>query len=92
MTERAMNMKAKRFLELQAEYKAIEEQLDKLKAEMQKEMNEAEVYETNKYTFKWPIISKTAMDTTTFKVEHPDLYNIFSKTSSYRKFSVAAKA
>ena len=84
MTERAMNMKAKRFLELQAECKALEEQLDKLKVEMQEEMNEAEIFETNKYTFKWPIINKTTIDTTTFKAQHPDLYRIFSKTNSYR--------
>ena len=92
MTERAMNMKAKRFLELQEEVKELEEQMEALKAEMQEGMNKAEKYETNKYKFLWPIISKTAMDTKAFKAEHPDLFNIFSKTSSYRKFSVAVKA
>lgn len=92
MTERAMNMKAKKFLEIQAEIKELEEQLEKIKTEIQNEMNEAEAYETNKYKILWPIILSSKFDTKTFKVEHPDLYNIFSKGSSYRKFSVAVKA
>ena len=92
MTESAMNMKAKKYLELKAEYDALEEQLEKLKEEMQGEMNGAELFETNKYTFKWPVINKINFDTKTFKVKHPDLYNIFTSSNSYRKFSVVAKA
>ena len=92
MTEKAMNMKAKKYLELKAEYDALEEQLEKLKEEMQGEMNGAELFETNKYTFKWPVINKINFDTKTFKVKHPDLYNIFTSSNSYRKFSVVAKA
>lgn len=91
MTERAMNMKAKKYLELKAEYDALEEQLEKLKAEMKEEIGDAVVYETNKYTFKVPVINKGVFDTTTFKVEHPDLFNIFNKTIQYRKFSVVEK-
>lgn len=36
MTERAMNMKAKKYLELKAEYDALEEQLEKLKVDIEK--------------------------------------------------------
>ena len=91
MTERALNMKAKKYLELQTEIKALTEELDKLKAEMTAEMNEAVEMNTNKYIFKWPVINGSKFDTKTFKVEHPDLYNIFNKANPYRKFSVVEK-
>lgn len=91
MTERAMNMKAKRYLELKAEIDSLEEQLEKLKEEMQKEMNGQELFETNKYQFKWPVINASKFDAKTFKVKHPDLYNIFNIANPYRKFSVVEK-
>lgn len=91
MTERAMNMKAKRYLELKAEIDSLEEQLEKLKEEMQKEINGQELFETNKYQFKWPVINSSKFDAKTFKVKHPDLYNIFNIANPYRKFSVVEK-
>ena len=91
MTERALNMKAKKYLELQAEYKALEEQMNKLKAEMQEEIGDKVIFETNKYTFKLPFINRDCFDTKVFKVQHPDLFNIFNKTIQYRKFSIAEK-
>lgn len=91
MTERALNMKAKKFLELKAQYDALAEQMEKLKAEMQAEMNDAVELSTNKYIFKWPVINGSKFDTKTFKVKYPDLYNIFNKANPYRKFTVVEK-
>jgi predicted phage-related endonuclease len=86
-----MNMKAKKYLELKAEYDALGEQLDKLKSEMQKEMGDNVLFETNKYTFKLPFINRDIINTKAFKEQHPDLFNIFNKTIQYRKFSIAEK-
>ena len=91
MTERAINMKAKKYLELKAEYDALEERLEKLKKEMQEEIGDQVVFETSKYTFKVPFINRGNFDTKTFKVKHPDLFNIFNKTITYRTFSVVEK-
>lgn len=91
MTERAINMKAKKFMELQAEIKTLEEQLEKIKKEIQSEMGDIEELNTEKYLIKWIFVNQARFDTKTFKVEHPDLYNIFAKENTQRRFSVAAK-
>ena len=91
MIERAINMKAKKYMEIQSEIKELEKQLEKLKVEMTEAMNEDVELATNKYILKWPVINGSRFDTKTFKVEHPDLYNIFNKENPYRKFSVVEK-
>ena len=88
MTERAINIKAKRYMELDAEIKELKNQLDKLKAEIQDEMGEKEELSTKKYLIKWTIFSKAQFDTKGFKVAHPDLYNIFASDNTQRRFSV----
>ena len=91
MTERTMNMKAKKYLELKEIYDSLEKQMEKLKDDMKAEIGDDVVFETNKYTIKVPIISRDNFDTKTFKVQHPDLFNVFNKPIQYRKFNVIAK-
>ncbi len=91
MTERALNMKAKKYLELKSEYDALEKQLDKLKAEIQREVGDHVLLETNKYTFKAPFINKDIFNVKVFKVQHPALFNIFNKTIQYRRLTVIEK-
>lgn len=88
MTERAIDMKAKKILELEAEAKGLEKQIDKLKGEIQAEMGDREELNTKKYLIKWIFVDSSKFDTKAFKVAHPDLYNIFSKSNSCRRFSV----
>ena len=84
-------MRAKKFMALQAEIKELEEQLEKIKKEIQNEMGNTEELNTEKYLIKWIFVSQSRFDTKTFKVQHPDLYNIFAKDSTQRRFSVAEK-
>lgn len=91
MTERAINMKAKKYLELKAEYDALEKRLEKLKKEIQADIGDQTVLETNKYTLQSPFISRGNFDTNTFKAKHPELYNIFNKTITYRTLKVIEK-
>ena len=91
MTERAINMKAKKYMALQAEIKELKEQLEAIQAEIQKEMGNSEELNTEKYLIKWIFVNQSRFDTKTFKVEHPDLYNIFAKDAQQRRFSVAEK-
>lgn len=91
MTERAINMRAKKFMELQAEMAELKAQMEKIKKEIQDEMGMSEELNTEKYLIKWIFVNKAKFDTKTFKVEHPDLYNIFAKDSAERRFTVAAK-
>lgn len=91
MTERSLNMKARRYLALQAECKALEKEMEKLKAEMLEVMGDKELLETEKFILKFPFVNGSRFDTKTFKEKHPDLYNIFNIANPYRKFSVAEK-
>lgn len=91
MTERAINIKAKKFMALQAEIKELEAQLEKIKKEIQNEMGNTEELNTEKYLIKWIFVNQSKFDTKTFKAEHPDLYNIFAKDNTMRRFTVAEK-
>ena len=89
MTERMVNMKAKRLMELEAETKELEKEIAKLKSEIQAQMGDDEELSTNKYLIKWTFFSKAYFDTKGFKVAHPDLYNIFATDKKQRRFSVS---
>lgn len=91
MTERAINLKAKKFLELDAEIKELKKQQDKIKKDIQTEMGESEELATEKFLIRWTSFTKSIFDTKMFKAERPDLFNIFSKQSNERRFSVAVK-
>ena len=91
MTERAINMKAKKYMELKAEIDALEEQLELLKAQIQEEMGEDTELSTNKYVILWPVINSSRFDTKGFKEKYPDLYQIYNKENPYRKFTVKEK-
>ena len=88
MTERSINMKAKRLMELEAEAKLLGYRIDELKKEIQTEMGEQEELKTNHYLIKWTLFSQASFDTKGFKVAHPDLYNVFAKDKQMRRFSV----
>lgn len=91
MTERSLNMKAKKFIAIQSEIKELEDQLEKIKKEIQNEMGNNEELATEKYTIKWIFVNQSRFDTKAFKVKHPDLYSIFAKDAQQRRFSVAEK-
>ena len=90
MTERSINMRAKKLLELEVEAKELESRIEKLKKEIQTEMGERTELKTNTYLIRWTSFSQAFFDTKGFKVARPDLYNIFAKDKPMRRFSVKA--
>lgn len=88
MTERIINLKAKRIMELSEQIDALTAEQNKLKADIQGVMGESEELSTKNYVIKWIHICKQNFDTKAFKVAHPDLYNVFAKESNQRRFSV----
>ena len=91
MTERSINLRAAKLLQLEAEAKELGNRIKKLKEEIQKEMGDETEISTNKYLIKWILVNQSRFDTTGFKAEHPDLYNIWTKDAPQKKFSVAEK-
>lgn len=58
----------------------------RLKEEMQKRNTEELV--AGRYIVRWTTFIKSAFDSNAFKQIHADLYNLFQKTSTQRRFSV----
>lgn len=70
--------------ELAAEITAIE---DSIKAEMT--ARETEELITGEYKIRWKKVVSNRFDTTTFKKNHADLYEQYTKTTESRRFTVA---
>ncbi len=70
--------------ELAAEITGIE---DELKAEMLARGTEELI--TGEYKLRYKLVESTRFDTTAFKKAHADLYGLFSKQTSTRRFTVA---
>lgn len=88
MTDKTIDTKVKRILELDEQIKMLEEQRDKLKGEVQYVMGDNEELKTKKYIITWIHIAKQGFDTKRFKELHPDLYNIFAKVTQQRRFNI----
>lgn len=91
MTAKAIEYRARKLQELEAQKKVLEEQIDKVKAEIQEEMGQQEEMEAGKYLIKWIFINTSRFDTKTFKESYPELYRAYSKANSSRRFSVVSK-
>ena len=60
---------------------------DSIKAEMLTQ--EAEELEAGQYIIRWTSVLTNRFDTTSFKREHNDLYQKFTKQIASRRFSIA---
>lgn len=76
------------------EWKALQdeadEQVKKLEGKLKEEMQNRNTEEliVGRYIVRWTTFIKSAFDSNAFKQVHADLYNLFQKTSTQRRFSV----
>lgn len=86
LTSRVRELKELKMMaeELAAEITAIE---DTIKAEMT--ARETEELITGEYKIRWKKVVSNRFDTTTFKKNHADLYEQYTKTTESRRFTVA---
>lgn len=91
MTQRAIDYRAKKLQDLEAQKKAIENQIEEIRAEIQKDMGESEQLETTKYLIKWIFVNGSRFDTKRFKENNPEMYNAYSKENISRRFTVTSK-
>jgi predicted phage-related endonuclease len=73
---------------LQRQQETIKAQLDELKATMIQEMAGQEVVTAGVYKISNKTIVSTRLDMDTFKAVHPDIFKVFSKTSTSTRFTV----
>ncbi len=73
---------------LEAEAKAMIESLkDEIKAEM--DSRKAEELESGPYIVRWTSVLSNRFDTTAFKKEHGEMYKLYTKQISSRRFTVS---
>ena len=65
----------------------VENLTDQIKEEMIS--RETEELVAGRYIVRWTTFPKTSFDSSAFKKEHADLYNMFTKISTARKFTVS---
>ena len=65
----------------------VENLTDQIKGEMLS--RETEELVAGRYIVRWTTFPKSSFDSSAFKKEHADLYNMFTKISTARKFTVS---
>lgn len=90
MTERKLNNRVKKWLEIREQIKALEEQAAALEDEIKGQFAEdQEEIRTEKYLIRWTKYTTPRLDSTKLKKELPDIYKLYTKITSGRRFSVA---
>ncbi|HHY13374.1 MAG TPA: hypothetical protein GX526_01835, partial [Thermoanaerobacterales bacterium] len=77
--------------ELEKEIKTLETKKRKIENTIKKMMKEAEKAITDNWRINWTTIDSTKFDSVRLKEEKPDIYEQYSTTSSYRRFTVKQK-
>lgn len=91
MTTRQIENRIKKIEELEAQKKALEEQISSLKAEVQAEMADHETVETPHYLIRWTKVTSERFDSKRFKNNHAELFSEYVKSIESRRFSYSAK-
>ena len=90
MTERMITNRCRKLKELEAQQKAIEQQIDALKAEIKADMDRKNLQEqkAGNYIVRFTNVLSNKFDLKRFQQDHERLYNQYIKQVSTRRFSV----
>ncbi|MCP1110322.1 hypothetical protein [Ohessyouella blattaphilus] len=91
MGERAILNRVKKLKELEAQAKAIEAEMEELKAEIKRDMEAKGIEEqqAGDFVVRFKTIIGNRFDSKTFKAEHENLYRAYTKATENRRFSIA---
>lgn len=90
MTERMLNNRVKKLLEIKEQIKELEEQQKALEDEIKSEFtDDVEEINTGRYLVRWTKVSSTRLDSTKLKKDLPDIYQLYTKIVNSRRFTVA---
>ena len=87
---REIEQKAKRVKLLRNKQEELQAEIDQLEADLKADMEHRGVEElrAGPFTVIWKIMHSSRFDSRRCKAENPDLYRMYTISSSYRKFSV----
>lgn len=89
LTDRQIDIRAKKFADLDAAIKAMEKERDALKAEIIAGMGSAERV-TGHYKVANTEYSTSRFDGKAFKAEHPEMFSVYNKITITSRFSLKA--
>ncbi|WP_044737260.1 YqaJ viral recombinase family protein [Geobacillus kaustophilus] len=72
-----------------AEIKQKSEKKVEIENKIKALLGERERGRTNEYIVKWSVVNSNRFDSKRFAKEHPDLYQQYIQTSTYRRFSIS---
>ena len=83
--------KIEKLQEWEALIKEAEQEAESLRDEIKMEMlsRNTEELETGRYIVRWTSIVSNRFDTTAFKKEHGEMYKLYTKQTSSKRFTIA---
>ena len=90
MTERMINNRVKKLLEIREQIEELEALKKALEDEIKAEFkDDQEEIKTEKYLVRWTKYTQSRIDSTRLKKDLPDVYKLYTKITQGRRFSVA---
>lgn len=91
MTKRMIDNRCKKLAELDAQIKALQAAADAIKDEIKKDMDadNLEEIDTGKFKVRYKLVESVRLDNKALKNDLPDVYSLYSKVSTCKRFTVA---
>lgn len=89
MTIKEMKTKARELRELQALIDEAQAEAEAIKDALKAAMGDSETIQAGEYKITYKSITSARIDTTALKKALPDIAQVFTKTSTTRRFQVA---
>ena len=90
MSNREIEQKAKRLKMLKNKQNELQSEIDQIEADLKADLEYRGVEElrAGPFTVIWKMIHSTRFDTKRCKLENPQIYDLYTISSNYRKFNV----
>ena len=91
MSTTEMESKVAKLLEWEQLLEEAKQEAETLRDEIKMEMlaRDTEELETGRYIVRWTSIVSNRFDTTAFKKEHGEMYKLYTKQTSSKRFTIA---
>lgn len=90
-TNRQIDNRCKKIMDIAEQIKALEAAADALKNEIKADMEAGglDEIETGKYTVRYKSVTSNRLDSTALKKALPDVYSMYTKSTTTKRFTVA---
>ncbi len=90
MGNKAYNNRIEKILSLENEVKELQAIIESIKDELKADMakNDLQEVQTGAYIVRYKDITSCRIDSAKIKKELPDIYNMYSKTTTCKRFSI----